>query len=219
MNDERGKERTDGPASLQDFQGKGNDMKRKTNFLGNWIACLWLLLLTGCAMSTSLDNFTNQTMDFSAIQSVAVLPFQNLTEDDQAAERVRDSFMGMLLATEAFYVLPPGEVNRGINRAGMRMPQTPTVDEIKSISSILEVNAVITGVLREYGTVRSGSAEANLVSLSLQMMETETGTIIWSASSTKGGISVPDRLLGGGGQPMNKVTEQVINDLLNKLFE
>ncbi|MFH1216988.1 MAG: GNA1162 family protein [Pseudomonadota bacterium] len=193
-------------------------MKRKTNFLSNWIVCLWGLLLAGC-VSTPPNNYTNETMDFSAIQSVAVLPFQNLTSDDQAAERVRDSFMGMLLASEAFYVLPPGEVNRGIGKAGVRTPQTPTAEEIKSISTILEVDAVITGVLKEYGTVRSGSAEANMVSLSLQMMEIETGTVIWSASSTKGGISVGDRLLGGGGQPMNKVTEQVINDLLDKLFQ
>lgn len=194
-------------------------MKRKTRFLGYWLATLWILLQTGCALTKPQEDYTNQTMDFSAIQSVAVLPFQNLTSDDQAAERVRDSFMGMLLATEAFYVLPPGEVNRGITRAGMRTPQTPTAEEVKSISTILEVNAVITGVLREYGTVRSGSTEANLVSLSLQMLETETGTVIWSASATKGGITMGDRLLGGGGQPMNKVTEQVINDLLNKLFE
>lgn len=194
-------------------------MKRKTNSLGNWIACIWLLLLTGCGLQASQNDYTNQTMDFGAIQSVAVLPFQNLTTDEQAAERVRDSFMGMLLATEAFYVLPPGEVNRGISRAGVRSPQTPTVEEIKSISNILEVEAVITGVLREYGTVRSGSTEANLVSLSLQMMETETGTVIWSASSTKGGIDLADRLIGGGGQPMNKVTEQVVNDLLDKLFQ
>ena len=194
-------------------------MKRKTSFLGKWIASIWILVLTGCAMSPPPADYTNQTMDFSAIQSVAVLPFQNLTTDDQAAERVRDAFMGMLLATEAFYVLPSGEVNRGISRAGMRQPQTPTAEEIKSIGKILEVNAVISGVLREYGTVRSGSTEANLISLSLQMMETETGTIIWSASSTKGGIGLNDRLLGGGGQPMNKVTEQVVNDLLDKLFE
>lgn len=194
-------------------------MKRKTRFLGCWFACLWLFLLNGCALSTSKKGYVNQNMDFSAIQSVAVLPFQNLSSEEKGAERVRDVFMGMLLASEAFYVLPPGEVNRGISKAGLRKPQEPTAEEIKSISKILEVDAVITGVLREYATVRSGSAEANLVSLSVQMLDIEKGTIIWSASSTKGGIGLSDRLVGGGGEPMNKVTEQVVNDLLNNLFE
>jgi hypothetical protein len=35
----------------------------------------------------------------------------------------------------------------------------------------------------------------------------------------KGGISLWDRLFGGGGQPMNKITEKAVNDLINKLFK
>ena len=157
-------------------------------------------------------------MDFGSLQSVAVMPFQNLTQDDDAAARVRDAFMGMLLATEAVYVVPAGEVSRGILRVGVRDPATPTSEEIKKLGGLLGVQAVVTGVLREYGTVRSGSATADVVSLSLQMIEVETGTVVWSASSTKGGITFVDRLLGGGGEAMNNVTEDVINDLLNKLF-
>ncbi|MDA3835976.1 MAG: hypothetical protein PF495_21615, partial [Spirochaetales bacterium] len=145
---------------------------RKDIFLNFLSCCCILLLLAGCAGSPTLPDYTNQQMDFSAVRSVAVLPFQNLTGDDQAAERVRDAFMGMLLATEVIYVLPPGEVARGINRLNMRTPQTPTVEEVTKLEGLLEVDAVITGVLREYGSVRSGSAEANLLSLSLQMLET-----------------------------------------------
>lgn len=192
-------------------------MKWKKIFLS---ICCMPLLLAGCAAPLPpLPDYTNQQMDFSAVRSVAVLPFQNLTDDEQASERVRDTFMGMLLATEAIYVLPPGEVNRGISRAGMRTPQTPTSEEISKLKGILEVDAVITGTLREYGAVRSGSAEANMVSLSLQMIETQTGTTVWSASSTKGGVTLADRMIGGGGRPMNDVTIQVINDLLDQLFE
>lgn len=190
------------------------------SLINTLICCSLPLLLGGCAgFSSKVPDYTHAQMDFSAVQTVAVLPFQNLTDDDQAAERVRDAFMGMLLATETIYVLPPGEVNRGINRVGMRTPQTPTVEEITKLKGLLKADAVITGVLREYGSVRSGSAEANLVSLSLQMIETENGTVVWSASSTRGGISQADRLLGSGGRPMNDVTTQVINDLLDQLFD
>lgn len=192
-------------------------MKRRTRVLGLYSIGLTVLLSAGCA--TSQHSFKNQNMDFSTVQTVAVLPFENLTSDKDAAERVRDSFMGMLLATGAVYVLPPGEVARGISRVGMHTPETPTTDEVKSLGHVLSVQAVITGVLREYGSVRSGSSEANVVSLSLQMLEVQTGSTVWSASSTKGGITLSDRLFGGGGHPMNKVTEEVINDLLDQLFK
>jgi hypothetical protein len=184
------------------------------------VLVLSLLLMVGCtAPTTTVPDFTNPQMDFSAVRTVAVLPFQNLSTDEQASERVRDAFMGMLLATEAIYVLPPGEVNRGINRVNLRMPSTPTTEEIIKLREVLQVDAVLTGVLREYGAVRSGSAEANMVSLSLQMLETQTGTTVWSASSTKGGVTLADRMLGSGGRPMNDVTTQVLNDLLDQLFE
>lgn len=195
-------------------------MTWKSKLLLFWLGCSLQLGVGGCALApASVRDYTNTQMDFSAVRTVAVLPFQNLTSDDLAAERVRDAFMGMLLATEEIYVLPPGEVARGINRVSMRLPETPTVEEITKLKGILEVDAVITGVLREYGAVRSGAAEANLVSLSLQMIETQNGTVVWSASSTKGGITQTDRLLGSGGQPMNDVTTRVINDLLDQLFE
>ena len=176
-----------------------------------------LFMLFGCA-TNSERTYKNLNMNFAAIRSVAVLPFQNLSQDDDAALRVRDAFMGMLLATEAMYVLPPGEVRRGLERAQIRNAANPTVEQIQKLGELLGVEAVITGTVREYGAVRSGQSEANMISLSLQLLETQTGAIAWSGSSTKGGIDFSDRVLGGGGQPMNAVTEQAINDLLDQLF-
>lgn len=186
---------------------------------------LWIILLchvllsSGCASTGGSTTYKNTLMNFGSVQSVAVLPFKNLTTDNDAAERTRDTFMGMLLATEAMYVVPPGEVERGIERAGLRDSTAPTTEKIKTLGQVLQVEAVITGVLREYGAVRSGQTQANLISVSVQMLEAETGNVVWSADSTKGGIGIGDRLLGGGGSPMNQVTKEAINDLLDQLFE
>jgi TolB-like protein len=176
----------------------------------------FLTLLVGCV---SDDVYFEANMDFASLQSVAVLPFQNLTRQDEAAERVRDTFMGMLLASEAVYVEPPGEVFRALARIGRVESEGPSTEQVKQVGDILGVNGVITGVVREYGTVRSGSTSANMVSVSLKMIEVESGLIVWSASSTKGGVTVWDRLFGGGGEPMSTVTEKAVNELLNKLFQ
>jgi len=80
------------------------------------------------------------------------------------------------------------------------------------------VDAVLSGVVREYGEVRSGTAASNVVSVSVQMMETQTGKVVWSASSTQGGITAADRMFGGGGDPMDQVTSKAVRDLLDKLF-
>jgi hypothetical protein len=157
-------------------------------------------------------------MDFGSIQTVAVMPLANLARDQVVAERVRDVFINRLLSTEAVYVLPVGEVARGIAKLELQNPSAPAPEDVVKLGALLKVDAVITGVVREYGEVRSGTTTANIISMSIQLIEAGTGKIVWSASSTKGGISFWDRLFGGGGQPLNEVTEQAVDALFDKLL-
>jgi len=184
------------------------------------VACAVWGLMTAASVSEAQvsDVFRDPRMDFGSIQTVAVMPFTNLARDQVVAERVRDVFISRLLATQAVYVLPVGEVARGITATDIQNPTAPTPDEAIKIGALLKVDAVITGVVREYGEVRSGTSSANIISMSIQIIETGTGRIVWSASATKGGISFWNRLIGSGGQPLNKVTEQAIDALFDKLL-
>lgn len=175
------------------------------------------LLLIACAGSRS--TYIDPNMDFGAVKSVAVMPFVSLAKDPIVAERVRDVFINRLLATGAVYVVPVGEVARGATRGEMQNPSSPSPEEAVKLGGIIKVQAIITGAVREYGEVRSGTASANIISLSVQMIETQTGKVVWTDSSTRGGISIWDRLFGGGGKPMNKVTEKAVNDLIYRLLK
>lgn len=178
----------------------------------------FILSLTGCATFTTDTTYRDENMDFGAIRTVAIMPLLNLSRENAAGERVRDVFTTSLLATGGVYVIPVGEVARGMLRAGIAMPNAPSTEEIVKLGGFIKADAVITGTVREYGEVRSGSAIANTISLSMQMFETQTGKAVWSASTTQGGIGVTDRLFGGGGEPMNKITEKAVDDIINKLF-
>lgn len=183
----------------------------------NLALALCVLALTSCGGRAR--NYRKSDMDFGSIQAVAVMPFQNLTRDNLASERVRDVFANSLLATEAFYVVPSGEVLRGVSLAGVAVSAAPNVDEVLKLGKQLKVGAVITGVLKEYGEVRSGTTSANVISVTVQMIESETGQVVWSGSSTKGGVSLGMRIFGGGGQPMNAITQEAVDDLLDQLFD
>jgi hypothetical protein len=177
-----------------------------------------IILLVACAPGSSLTYYHDPSMDFAAIRSVAVMPFENLSREQNAAERVRDVFANSLLATGAVYVIPSGEVSRGIARAGMLNPAVPSMEEIGKFAGIIKVDAVIIGTVNEYGQVRSGNTTANVISMNVQMIEVQALRIVWTASATKGGVSIWDRLFGAGGKPMNDVTMQAVTDVLNKLF-
>jgi hypothetical protein len=181
-------------------------------------------VLVGLAIAAPLcsaqvtDVYRDPNMDFGSIQKVAVVPFQNLARDQVVPERVRDVFINRLLAADGVYVLPVGEVARGTAKVEPVNPSAPTTEESVKLGAALKVDAVITGVVREYGEVRSGTTTANIISMSIQVIETGTGKVVWSASVTEGGISFMARLFGGGGQPMNRVTEQAVDALLDKLL-
>jgi hypothetical protein len=157
-------------------------------------------------------------MDFGSVKTVAVLPFANLSRDNLAADRVREVFANMLLGTGTVYVLPQGEVAQAVLRVGLVNPATPSVEEATKLCQQLKADALITGVVKEYGEVRAGTAAANVASVTIAMLEATTGRVVWSGSTTKGGIGFTDRMLGGGGLPLNDVTEAAVADLLDKLL-
>ena len=183
------------------------------------VCVLWCLAIAAPLCTAQVtDVYRDPKMDFGVIQTVAVLPFSNLARDQVVAERVRDVFINRLLSTEAVYVLPVGEVARGVSKMEIQTPPRRRAEEAVKIAAFLKADAVITGVVREYGEVRSGTTTANVISMSIQLIEGGTGKVVWSASSTKGGISFWNRLFGGGGQPVNKVTEQAVDALFEKLI-
>ncbi len=178
-----------------------------------------LVALAACAGKGSGTRYHDPNMDFGAVRTVAVLPFQNHSRETTAGERVRDVFATMLLATGAMYVVPQGEVQRAVTKGGIQGASAPATEDVVKLGQALKVDAVITGVVREYGEIRSGTTSAPVAAISVQMMETATGKVVWSASTTQGGVSVGDRLLGASGTSMNQVTEAAVDDLLNKLFK
>jgi hypothetical protein len=109
-------------------------------------------------------------------------------------------------------------VARAIQQTQIVDPTAPSTEEINKITAVLQADAVFTGAVREYGEVRSGTTAANVISVSMEMFEARSQKVVWVASSTRGGISLADRLLGSGGQPMNEVTQAAIDDLVNKLL-
>ena len=178
------------------------------------------LLLALAAACTPHRAYHDKNMDFGSIKTVVVAPFWNLTPTPQASDRVRDVFANALLATQAVYVVPTGEVARAVTRLGLSSATAPTIEEVTKIGALLKADAVITGVVREYGEVHAGSATSNVVSMSVQLIETGTGKVVWSGAATKGGVTWAARLLGTtGGEPMNSVTEQAVDELLRQLFQ
>lgn len=182
------------------------------------LLCLVALAgLPGCRSGTGTTEFVNPRFDFGFLERVAVLPFENLSSDRQAAPRATRLMITELLATGAVDVVEPGEVQAALNRFGQRVT-VPSTEQIVALGESLGVQALIIGTVNESAVQRSGTAGIPVVSLDVHMVEVETGATVWAASHTEKGGSMAARVLGTTGEPITETTRDAVRTVLDTLI-
>ena len=163
-----------------------------------------LLSLFGCRATA--PAYIHPSVDISYISKVAVMPFANLTRDEFAGQKLREILIAELLLTGVLDVVETGEVSRVLAQEKVEKPSSLNTGQIKKVGKALGVQAILVGTIEEYGEVRSGSLSAPLVTISLRMLDVESGSIVWSVNHSKGGIKTMARLFGVGGDSISKVS-------------
>src|SRR5512143_2757798 len=75
------------------------------------VGCFLMLMLIPACSTTTTTDYVHPKYDFSLIQKIGVLPFENLTQDQQAPERVRKVVVSEILAAGVLDVVEPAQVN------------------------------------------------------------------------------------------------------------
>ena len=174
------------------------------------ILAAMLLYLPGCGSGKMpVESFTRENANLALIQRVAVFPF----EGGGRAPRIRELTMTQLLATDIFDVVDKGRVDNILQQEAI--PPTAPLDEftIRRFGEALNVQAILLGSVEELNESR-GNAVFTEITLTLRLIECETGQLLWQASGRGSGYSLADRLFGFA----PKDSFQVTMDLLNELF-
>ncbi|MFH0808919.1 MAG: hypothetical protein V2A77_00380 [Pseudomonadota bacterium] len=155
-----------------------------------------LLALLAAVAGCGGPRYYRLPIDLDQIKSVAVLPLQNLTSDQTAADKVRRVLVAELLAQGKLDVIESGLVDRTVYRnTASRYALTP--EEVQAVGQELGVRALITGSVSSYGLSRSGgSLEAPEVAVELFMLDCETASVIWSAAEARNGLTFGVRNFG-----------------------
>jgi hypothetical protein len=92
-------------------------VKKRTHFSILFVAVALVLLLAlfsaGCG-GTGTTSFIHPEFDFSFVENVAVVPFENLSSNQGSGAQATRYFITSLLASDAFVVIEPGEVARAL---------------------------------------------------------------------------------------------------------
>jgi cell division septation protein DedD len=184
------------------------------------LAIFWLSL---SACSTNLQTRVSGNLDqLSQNQTIAILPVDFMEKSQrQAANMFRQSLFANLKASE-FNLLEPYRVDGLLKKNGLTQPEKYARINPMHLGEVLGVDAVlisrINKVQRSYLILHS-SIE---LSVSLQMVDTRTGEILWRAEQTESDFQglgkIPTGITAAVLAPIYFVTNKLnLNRLTSKM--
>lgn len=188
------------------------------------VALLVLLLaaavLPGCVSELEGSVYVHPNADLGIYQRVAVLPLENLTNERFAAERVRDILNVELAALGLFEVVDSGEVNRVLAARDLRPESIPLLgpQALSEVAAELKVQGVLLGTVLEMGEQRTSTFSAPEVSISLRLIDAQSGTVAWSVTDARKGLPLGTRLFGVGEKSQTEVVRELVRELMAELY-
>ena len=182
-----------------------------------------IVFLFGCGGGLRIGNtlkYVNPNVNFSYIKKVAILPFNNMSRDKYAGEKVRSTLTIDLMGRHVFEVLEKGEVTKVLTlvfrAAGIEAGSVTAVDKetLKLLGERLGVQAVILGNVFEYESSRKRA----IVSVTVRMLDASSGIILWTARADASGTSFWRKLVGLDSLDTTQMTKVAVKRVLDTLL-
>ena len=192
--------------------------------LGKNFLCTLLLVgvsfgLTGCGLPFMGKSkaFVRENVDFGFVQKIAVLPVENNSKDEFAPELVRDITITRILAMKLFDVTDKGLVDSFLREEAIDPGKPLDATTIKRLGQKLNVQSLLLTTLDISADSRKGTMSYPEMSVTLRLLEVETGLVIWQAGGHQSGDSVWRRLFGLAGRDKYQVTVSLVEDILHTI--
>lgn len=196
-----------------------NNITNVTRFL---LLFILVSITAGCGGATI--KYINPSANLSYIKKVAILPFNNFSDDKYAGEKTRSALTIDLMARHVFDVMEQGEVSKVMGmifrEEGFEEGRAVQMDKdmVKMLGEKLGVQAVILGSVNEYSSSRGGGGSNNVVSISMRMIDTSSGIILWQANTTEVGNSMLRKMLGVDQVEMSILTRDAVRRAVSTLL-
>jgi hypothetical protein len=174
------------------------------------------LLAVGCGSPGA--SYIHPNVDFSSMKRAAVLPFQNLSGDPLAAERLRSIFLMELLHEDVLVIVDPRETDAAMRAAGIAPGSALTPEQSVELGKKLAVDALFFGIVDEYGSNRAERSRGPEVTGTFGISETQTGAMVWRSQVHRTGSSIWGKLFGGGPADLYTVSRETVREALRTLL-
>lgn len=135
------------------------------------------LMLSACA------GLKNEPDDSRFVQSVAVLPLYNATNDVDGPAMVRELAVKRLRKA-SYRNLPLAEVDRMLaDHMGITLGAQLDLTTPEALGAELGVDFLLYGYLLDFNTVTAGVYNVNKVRAGFKLVDAKTGAVVWSRAA------------------------------------
>jgi polysaccharide biosynthesis protein PelC len=190
--------------------------QRKIRGIKSLIAFLALMVICGCGGSST---FLDRSYNYSYLERVAVIPFDNLSQQSQTAGRQATLiFITELLSREVFTVVEPGETAKVLGEVNPGKGASLDIEQIKEVGKRLHVQGLFFGTISESASQRSGGGSGPVITLDVRLVETDSAATIWASTRTAGRPGTLAMLLGlnskSNGEIMRDCSRKILGTLI-----
>ncbi|MBN2145432.1 MAG: DUF799 family lipoprotein [Candidatus Aureabacteria bacterium] len=157
---------------------------------------------------SSLDVFVSPTIKNTVYEKIAVLPFKAPTE--LAGSSISDFFTNEILKTYKYQLIERSQIENIFKEQEMNLSGVTESSVAIEVGKILGVNATVIGTVSEYGYQQYKATKLPSVGLTVRLIDTTTGKIVWSASDTQ--VAASTRL--SLSQHANNMVENMVSAIM-----
>lgn len=183
-----------------------------------WLTAVGIAAL-GCASAAAPRFYVNPQADMTLYQKVAVLPFHNLSQQPLAGDRVTRVFVTELIITDRYRIVEAAEFRAVLRDLDMQ----PTADgaydpgKLKTAAAKVGATGIVRGVVTEYQVMRSGQDEFAVLSFDAELVDVETGNVVWRGSITRRGSPRFPVFGGASSRTLGTLTQEACVELVDGL--
>ncbi|MBF0436382.1 MAG: hypothetical protein HQL77_13535 [Magnetococcales bacterium] len=154
---------------------------------------LWAMaILSGCAAMGVTRSYIHQEMQIPGPMTVAVLPFENLSNNPTAGLSVAQLFATELMTSGRFCLLEESDMRRQLASLKVDVDHLAEGSIARDVGRELLVDAVLTGSVSEF-SYQHGLREEPAVGFTMQLLRVGDGVVLWRASQSLMGSGFTSR--------------------------
>lgn len=146
------------------------------------LAAVFLLATGGCATQMAARKRIEEK--FSTASRIAVIPFENLSGKEKAAEKITDYFQTIMKGNERFETVEYGETYDLLRQFRVRSSTQITEAQIDTLASRLNLDFILTGSVLEFEEYdNSYLGRIPQVSFNCRLIDCRSKKTVWVATN------------------------------------